>query len=215
MHTARMILTPIYLLQREHQVKRAETHPEGRFLTDWDSVEDAALLEEIRQGNRPAFAALVRRHATRFYRVAYRYLHHREESEDMVQDAFLKLWEEPHRWQPDKGAAFTTWFYRVVVNLCLDRQKRKAPLPMLEEVEYEDTDTPNQEESLGVRQQQLRLEKEIRELPDRQQTALNLCFYEELSHEEAAKVMGVGIKALQSLLMRAKASLKSKIGGVA
>jgi RNA polymerase sigma-70 factor (ECF subfamily) len=55
------------------------------------------------------------------------------------------------------------------------------------------------------------LEKEIVALPERQRTALNLCFAEGLSNQEAAEVMGVNIKALQSLIMRAKATLKQRL----
>ncbi len=55
------------------------------------------------------------------------------------------------------------------------------------------------------------LEKEIAALPDRQRTALNLCFEEGLSNQEAAEVMGLSLKALQSLIMRAKATLKERM----
>ena len=57
-------------------------------------------------------------------------------------------------------------------------------------------------------QQEQMLEDAIQELPERQKLALNLCFYEGLSNKEAAEIMEVGVKALESLLMRAKAGLK-------
>jgi RNA polymerase sigma-70 factor (ECF subfamily) len=60
-------------------------------------------------------------------------------------------------------------------------------------------------------QQQKLLEKEIAALPERQQTALNLCFDEGLSNQEAAEIMGVKLKALQSLIMRAKSTLKERM----
>lgn len=179
------------------------------MVTDRNDIDDERLLSRIREGNHAAFAELVRRHSTRFYGLAYRYLGNRAEAEDAVQDAFVKLWERPEQWQPEKQAKFTTWFYRVVVNLCLDRRKRITHLPILEDI-YEDTSLP-QDQALEQRQNQLRLEKEIRALPERQQTALNLCFYEDLSNQEAADVMGINLKALQSLLMRAKTTLSEKI----
>jgi RNA polymerase sigma-70 factor (ECF subfamily) len=61
---------------------------------------------------------------------------------------------------------------------------------------------------LAARQSQQRLEAAIAQLPERQRTALNLCFYESLSNQEAADIMGINLKALQSLLMRAKMTLK-------
>jgi RNA polymerase sigma-70 factor, ECF subfamily len=60
-------------------------------------------------------------------------------------------------------------------------------------------------------QEQKALEKEIAALPERQRTALNLCFDEGLSNQEAAEVMGVNLKALQSLIMRAKTTLKERL----
>jgi RNA polymerase sigma-70 factor (ECF subfamily) len=172
---------------------------------------DKELLERLKTGDAAAFATLVRRHSTRFYRVAYRFSGHRTEAEDIVQEAFIKLWERPQLWQADRNTAFTTWFYRVVVNLCLDYQKKKKPA-LLENEEWIADEGDTQEENLMVREKQALLEANIQALPERQRTALNLCFYEELSNQEAADVMGINLKALQSLLMRAKYTLKEKIG---
>jgi RNA polymerase sigma-70 factor (ECF subfamily) len=174
------------------------------------SVDDATLLARMQDGDDAAFATLVRRHTTRFYRVAYRFMNHPTEAEDVVQDAFIKLWEKPDSWRTDGGSAFTTWFYRVVVNLCLDRKKNKQTLPLSEDLPVPDL-RPTQEENMIERQQEKQLETHIALLPERQRTALNLCFYEGLSNQEAATIMGVRLKALQSLLMRAKMTLKLKL----
>ncbi len=96
--------------------------------------DDHELLSLIKNGSRLAFAELVQRHSDRFYRLAYRYVQSRETAEDVVQDAFLKLWENPGRWQPERASKFTTWFYRIIVNLCLDWQKRKQPVELQEEM---------------------------------------------------------------------------------
>jgi RNA polymerase sigma-70 factor (ECF subfamily) len=73
-----------------------------------------------------------------------------------------------------------------------------------------------QEEELATAQEQEFLENAIQALPERQKAALNLCFYEGLSNKDAADILGVGIKALESLLMRAKKSLKDELmrGGI-
>lgn len=177
---------------------------------DWSEKDDNELLALIRDGSHQAFGVLARRHTERFYRLAYRYLQSREAAEDIVQDAFLKLWEDPARWQPERNSKFTTWFYRIVVNLCLDWQKKKRPaaldenLPLVDEREALDS-------ALAHAQEQKLLETEIAALPERQRTALNFCFAEGLSNQEAAEVMGINIKALQSLIMRAKATLKERL----
>lgn len=171
---------------------------------------DHELLGLIQQGNAQAFALLVTRHAERFYRLAYRYLQSRDDAEDVVQDAFLKLWENPAIWRPKHSYKFTTWFYRVVVNLCLDFRKKKKPVTLDDDLPVIDDRAPLDETIMRVQEQRL-LEKEIAVLPERQRTALNLCFDEGLSNREAAEIMGINLKALQSLIMRAKATLKERI----
>jgi RNA polymerase sigma-70 factor, ECF subfamily len=153
----------------------------------------------------------VQRHTERFYRLAYRYLQNKEAAEDVVQDAFVKLWEDPGKWQAERNNKFTTWFYRIVVNLCLDWQKRKKPLELGDQelTIADDRDSPDI--SILHAEKQGILEKEIAALPERQRTALNLCFDEGLSNQEAAEVMGLKLKALQSLVMRAKTTLKERL----
>ena len=178
--------------------------------TAWPEKDDHELLALIQDGNGQAFATLVERHTERFYRLAYRYLQNKAAAEDVVQDAFVKLWENPAIWEPERNSRFTTWFYRVVVNLCLDLQKRKKPVALDEEIPLIDDREPADEMMMRL-QEQKALEKEIAALPERQRTALNLCFDEGLSNQEAAAVMGVKLKALQSLIMRAKTTLKERM----
>lgn len=176
----------------------------------WADKEDNELLALIQDGTGQAFAVLVERHTDRFYRLAYRYLQNRAAAEDVVQDAFLKLWENPALWQPQRNSKFTTWFYRIVVNLCLDQRKKKKPEALDNDALVADDRAPADE--LIIREQEQKIvEKEIAALPERQRTALNLCFDEGLTNQEAAEVMGVNLKALQSLIMRAKTTLKERL----
>jgi len=172
--------------------------------------DDHALLALIQAGSHDAFAVLVQRHSERFYRLAYRYVQTRETAEDIVQDAFLKLWEAPGKWQPERNSKFTTWFYRIVVNLCLDWQKKKRPLTLDEKLPLVDERETPDAEMIRTQEQHV-LEREIAALPERQRLALNLCFAEGLSNQEAAEVIGVRLKALQSLILRAKATLKERL----
>ncbi len=184
-----------------------------RMAASWADKDDHTLLQLLQEGSSFAFAELVKRHHVRFYRVAYRFLSSQQEAEDVVQEAFLKLWERPDIWQAGHHAKFTTWFYRIVVNMCYDRLKKKAPLPIADELAIED-DGQLQDEQLREAQEQAWLEAAIAELPERQRTALNLCFYEEVSNKEAAEIMGVNLKALQSLIMRAKTTLKERMDAI-
>jgi RNA polymerase sigma-70 factor (ECF subfamily) len=176
----------------------------------WAEKDDQELLALIQEGSHQAFAELVQRHTRRFYRLAFHYVQNRDTAEDLIQDAFLRLWENPANWQPERNSKFTTWFYRIVVNLCLDWQKKKRPVALDEEMPLMDERETADEAIMRIQEQRL-LEKEIAALPERQRTALNLCFDEELSNQEAAEAMGVNLKALQSLIMRAKTTLKQRM----
>jgi RNA polymerase sigma-70 factor (ECF subfamily) len=113
-------------------------------------------------------------------------------------------------WNPRIGAQFTTWFYKVVIHLCFDHNKKKRPLDVTDDRTIVDSH-PGQETVLETHEKQALLDRFINELPKRQRLALTLCFYEEMSHKEAADVLGVTLKAIQSLLMRAKSTLRQKI----
>lgn len=178
--------------------------------TEISRASDESLLRLIRGGNHDAFAELVRRHSRRFYHIAYRLLFNKDDAEDIVQEAFLKLWRSPGSFKESEGAKFTTWFYRVVTNLCLDMNRKKKPLPLNGTVQIPDA-RPGQELLMDGRQKQAMLDQLIAQLPERQQLALNLCFYEGLTNKEAAEIIGVELKALQSLIMRAKTTLKEKM----
>lgn len=176
-----------------------------------DKKNDEELLFLVVQGQHPAFTELVNRHAKRYYQIAYRTVFNKNDAEDIVQEAFLKLWKAPQQWSKDQKTKFSTWFYRVVINLCLDYNKKKKPLPMEQEKISMVADTLMVDESLDAKQKQFLLKSWIQELPERQQMALNLCFFEGLSNKEAAEILEINIKALQSLLIRAKNSLKDKM----
>jgi RNA polymerase sigma-70 factor (ECF subfamily) len=176
----------------------------------WADKEDHELLALIQDGNGHAFAILVERHTERFYRLAFRYLQSKQAAEDVVQDAFIKLWENPAIWQSGRSSKFTTWFYRIVVNLCLDQRKKKKPVALDDETSVIDDREPVEEIMMRA-QEQNALEKEIAALPERQRAALNLCFDEGLSNQQAAEAMGINLKALQSLIMRAKTTLKERM----
>jgi RNA polymerase sigma-70 factor (ECF subfamily) len=175
--------------------------------------DDAELLEVIRKGDHAAFAALVQRHTDRFYRLAYRHLRSRPAAEDVVQDAFLKIWEDPTRWRAERKVRFTSWFHRVVVNLCLDRLRKKSPQPSDAIAEWPDL-ADSVDVALDRRAEQQLLEREIDALPVRQRVALQLCFDQDLSNQEAADAMGLKLKALQSLLMRAKTTLRERMKAI-
>jgi RNA polymerase sigma-70 factor (ECF subfamily) len=98
----------------------------------------------------------------------------------------------------------------VVTNLSLDWLKRQRTVALDEDLLLTD-ERPTADESMTQAEIYKHLEKAIAALPDRQRTALNLCFAEGLTNQEAAEAMGLNLKALQSLIMRAKTTLKKRM----
>lgn len=171
---------------------------------------DEALLARIAEGDRGAFALLLQRHLARTVALARRTLGRLgdTDADDIAQEAFTRLWTRAASWQGETtGARFTTWFHRIVVNLCIDHARRKRPDALPEDWDAPD-DSPGVEEDLASRALALHVRAAIDQLPARQRTALHLCVLERRSNAEAAEILGVGIKALESLLVRGRRALK-------
>lgn len=165
---------------------------------------DEELMVLIQAHNHDAFSELVMRHSDRYYALSYRTLFNQSDAEDIVQESFLKLWHKPTLWKQKRGSSFTTWFYRLIVNACHDLNKKKSS----QEFSLHDEEHDQVAEDEHSSPQLSDIEAALKQLPERQRTALNLCFYEGLSNKEAAAIMDIRLKALQSLIMRAKTALK-------
>lgn len=177
-----------------------------------DSLSDEELVLRIRGGDSVAFSALVYRHSRRFYAAAYRIMLSKEDAEDVVQEAFLKLWNGKAVWQEGKGAKFTTWFYRVVVNQARDHlAKRKDGRHTELTEELIQSGDMSAHDSMEKQQESQVVIEALAELPERQRTALTLFYTEELSQKETAEIMGITPKAVESLIGRAKLAMRDRL----
>lgn len=182
-------------------------------MTNYLDMSDQDLMHLVCMENHDAFASLVTRHGQRFFALAYRSLQNRADAEEVVQSAFFKLWQRPQSWKYDKSQ-FTTWFYRVVLNACHDYQRKHKRWGNTEQLEidesfvtFSDCEQNNLEHNQELKLQQQYLEVAIAALPSAQRDAINLVIYSELPQKQAAAIMGISLKALESSLMRAKRSL--------
>ncbi len=177
----------------------------------YDTLSDESLMDLVVKADHEAFSMLVTRYTKMFYAAAYRSCGDQDAAEDIVQEAFLKLWNKPQLWDSSKGAKFSTWFYRVVTNQAIDYMRKKKNTKGSDVLERISDDRDSVQDEMERTEQEVMLEAIIQDLPERQKTALNLCFYEGLTNKDAAGVMGVSVKALESLLMRAKAGLRDAL----
>jgi RNA polymerase sigma-70 factor (ECF subfamily) len=172
-----------------------------------DAIDQELMAAVARQDGR-AFARLVERHLGWSLRFVERMVGARADAEDLVQSAFLRVWQGAARWEPQ--AKFSTWFYRVLHNLCMDHfRARGAPTEALDEA-LPDGGLSSEDQVAGA-QRAARVRAALAALPERQRAALVLCYYEERSQAEAAATLGVSEGALESLLARGRAALKKHI----
>ena len=169
-------------------------------------------MARVGKADRGAYGLLVERHLARSNGLATRTLSNAAEAEEVVQEAFLRLWKHAPNWEP-QGARFTTWFYRVVLNLCIDVQrKRRAKLVPIGDVAEPVSGDPSAEDGLYKDQISHRVGLALEGLPGRQKTAIALCYFQGLSNREAAEILDINIKALESLLSRGRKALKETLG---
>lgn len=171
-------------------------------------VSEASEIARAASGDRSAQAALVHRHMPRAYALARRMLRDDAEAEDVTQEAFLRAWKAMPDWQP--RARFSTWLHRVVLNLCYDRLRKHRETLMAEPPERVDP-APKPDEAVEQTQRMAHLSAAIDALPERQRAALSLCALDGRSNIEAAEIMEVSVEALESLLARARRTLKTKL----
>lgn len=171
---------------------------------------DEQLIELVKAGSHEAFSCLVKKYVTTFYYIAFKFVRSKEEAEDLVQDCFLKVWRDPHKFDPSKKVKFTTWFSRVVTNHALDHLKKRREEILADDFDFAD-ETKNQLELLIEEKEKNVLERALAQLQTNQKQAIKLSFFENRKNQESAKIMGLSLKAFQSLLMRSKNSLRLTI----
>ena len=172
---------------------------------------DAALLARFGQGDAAAARLLAARMTPRALRVAERMLGDRAEAEDVAQEAMLRLWRAAPGWQ-DGGAQVTTWLYRVVVNLCTDRLRRRTALPLDAVAEPADP-APAPVAGLMAADRAAALDAALMTLPERQREAVVLRHLEGLNNPDIAEILGVGVEAVESLVARGKRALVTALAG--
>jgi RNA polymerase sigma-70 factor (ECF subfamily) len=177
-----------------------ESPPENRT--------DASLMGALASGDTNALAVLIRRHQSAVLSAAYRLLGRWDQAEDMAQEAFIRVYRAASGYKP--SAAFTTWLYRITVNLCQDiLRKRRPTVEAPEELNNRRSPPPDDAIERDERVQAVR--RAIGDLPERQRIAVILHRYSGLSHTQICEVTGWTPSAVESCLVRAYARLREEL----
>lgn len=175
-----------------------------------DTTSDDDLLALFASGDPIAARVLMQRHLPRVLGFARRTLGEAAEAEDVAQDAFLRLWRIAPDWNPGQ-AQVSTWLWRVVANLCIDRLRRRGRNTALDDAPEVADDAPGALAGLIATDRAAALDAALLELPDRQRQAVILRHIEGLSNPEIATILEIGVEAVESLTARGKRTLTARL----
>lgn len=181
-----------------------------------DIPSDNELMLKVKEGDINAFEELYRRHSVHVINFAYRMLNDKNSAEEVMQEVFVKVYIQAKKYRPD--AKFTTYLFRVASNHCLNyiRDNKTASKGTISEFNEQATSHfysgKQPEEQVLKSERSNILLKALSELPENQRSAIVLLTYNDMSYEEIAEAIGCSVKAVKSLLHRARESLRGKLG---
>jgi RNA polymerase sigma factor (sigma-70 family) len=160
-------------------------------------------------------------HKSLVYNLALSYVHNQEDAQDITQEVFLKIYQRSGTFDPNR-ASLKTWVFQITINHCLDflkSRKSKKRFGFIVSLFNNKTNEPITEighfdhpgVALEDKQEVQALFNIIDTLPDNQRTALILTKIEDRSVKEAAEIMELNPKAVESLVQRAKAAIAKKL----
>lgn len=166
-------------------------------------------MQRVQKGDKQAFQQLMQRYANGIHAYLFRMCQNVQIAEELTQETFLRVWTKSKSWLPER-AKFTTWTYQIARNLCLDHFKKQRA-QFVDEVDFDQiADTYLKRDEILI----LTLQQTINELPERQRTAFLLCQVEGWAQADVAKVLNSSVDAVESLLARARRTLKAKFKSI-
>jgi RNA polymerase sigma-70 factor (ECF subfamily) len=175
-------------------------------------------IRRAQAGDQAAIAALVAEQQRYVYSIAMSLLHDPDEAADLTQDAFIRMLRALGSYRGD--TKLTTWLYRLVVNLGIDRLRRRGAPPIrLDDPDVEvdvPSDNPADDAPSAVErgEEAQAVRAALAELPEAQRLALTLHYFEDLRYEDIADVMGVPMNTVKSHIRRGKERLSVTLAPV-
>ena len=182
--------------------------------------DDYSLVRKAQAGDQQAFAALVERYQRKAFAVALGLVKDREEAMDVSQEAFVKVYKYLDHFKGD--SSFYTWLYRIVVNLCIDRRRRKGADPG-EQVEFDEAVRQEAEGEVGVLGTRLgsnpqkaalraelmsKIEEALQQIPEKHRAILLLREVEGMSYEDLSQTLKIPKGTVMSRLFHARTKMQ-------
>jgi len=166
------------------------------------------LVSKILNGDQDAYGVLIKDYQNSVFNVCYRILGNRQEAEDLVQEAFLRAFQQLRKFDPDRP--FGPWMRTLAANQCYNHlKKKKLQRVPLEDEKYRLKDDPSREPEnlLEISQENRELYKALWKLPDSQRIALELRHFQGLSYQEMAQLLRLPLNTVRSHLYRGRQKL--------
>lgn len=169
------------------------------------------LLKAIAEGDQVAFRALYDLYSKQVYNTALSYAQRPEDAREITQDVFTNVFRKADTFRSE--AKVSTWIYRITINTSLNFLKRKNRFSLfsMSEQHHDQPDFDHPGVLLENKEAARTLFRTINNLADQQKTAFILSYVDDLPRQEVADIMGVSLKAVESLLQRAKKNLRTKL----
>jgi len=174
-----------------------------------ESQDDGALMRRVATGDAQALGVVAERYTPMLFAVGWRMLTDAAEAEDVVQETITRAWVNAASWTP-VGGGLGAWLRRIATNLCLDRKRRRAFVSD-EAVPERADESPAADALIDAERRRQAVATAMQALPERQRAVIVLTYYEGVSNAEAAATLGLGVKALESLLVRARQGLSRNL----
>jgi RNA polymerase sigma-70 factor (ECF subfamily) len=167
------------------------------------------LLVRVALKDRKAFDRLYAGTSARLFAVTLRLMKDRAEAEDLLQDAYIRIWQRADRFRPGQAPAIS-WMIAVTRNLCIDRirarQSSYAPIEMAEEIPDRG---PTPEMATAEAEQRQQIDKCLEELEDRRAEALRAAYLEGYSYQDLAQRFETPLNTIRTWLRRGLMSLRN------
>jgi len=163
-------------------------------------------LQRAQSGDQEAFAAIYDHLSEKIYRFVYFRVGHKEVAEDILSDTFVKGWQKIN--QVNSSTALSAWLYQIARNNVIDYYRLKKETIALEDVEEFLEDEVNPVDTVNLNLQQKKILQVMQDLPKEQRDVIKYKFFEDLTNEEIAYVLGKSEGAVRVIQHRAVAKLK-------
>ena len=172
---------------------------------------ESEIIKAIANGDKKVFPILYERFSDKVYNTALSYTKNIEDAEEITQDVFIKIYKSAATFKGN--STLNTWIYRIAINTSLNYLKKKNRFAFFKSslTSSQSVDLEHPGVLLEQKENAAMLYKVIDCLPDNQKTAFILSFIEDLPRQEVANIMEISLKAVESLLQRAKKNMRSEL----